>query len=920
MESILQDSMLDGMDEKTIRAAFAYGRSLKEQQKAKREERGPSQSLRDSSPRRGASQEASGKGEGGVSYDGGTVGSVKLRAVNRNRLTPKQRAQIRVIETLGKKFGIEFRLFESSLGKNGRYQSAYGMYKDGVIYLDVNAGRLGQSMGQVALVRTAAHELTHYIQDYAEERYQELQEFLLDYLVEWKGKDLGQLVAEKMQRDRTGKLTPEEALDEVVADGCEMMLRRTKVMQAMAEQKPGLFQAVKEWMQEWIQAVKEAFLGVSEVHDEARAVAQMETERLEKLVELWDKGLMEASERAAKSPAREGGAVRYQERKTNGIVRSDVDAVRSIGRKSINLFTPSDIEKSRKWAAAYNKTLGSKSPFFRAWFGEWRSSSKQPVTVASIGEYKAGNEERKKQRGVTANEDTGWEIRISREGETNTISHAGKDRLSELGLAGIRELVANAVLLDTEVHEHHDNNAADDRIAFDHRLYALGKDLNGTVALYRITVEETFQDYKHPNDKRFHNLKYIEKVADSIGSLTPDTSLDAESTNDASTTNYSLSDLYGYVKQFDSDFNVNPHDNVSTALLNEDGTPKVFYHGTNAEFWAFDKKKATDKTGRLLGLGSGKGKFYLTEYQGSAAMAADGARARTGKGETRVMQLYVRAEKVMQKADYAKILEKHYQEFPNSRPGSDHYDYKQRDKAIAAADKEVRALGYDAVYDAESGELFVYDPTQLKSATDNIGTFDRSNPDNRFQEREDLPDDRALLMQARAEGRNAESLTAYQKKVRSLEALERKLHRQQDALEAARSNEVVDHEGKPLPPEEQKKFTREAVKGVQEQIRKTEDQIRRAEKALADMERKPEMRQELENALHTGRPLVPSGYPLHRKVAFGRLLLSFPFHTSRRDSTPILYSLFPIPLPMQNRRHAQKGVTPVLHWHQWQLK
>lgn len=311
MESILQDSLLEDLDEKTIRAAFAYGRSLKEQQKAARGKSGPSQSQSDSSPRRGASQEASGKGEGGVSYDGGTVDGVQLKAVNRNRLTPKQRAQIRVVDALGKKFGIEFRLFESSLGKNGRYQSAYGMYKDGVIYLDVNAGRLGQSMGQVALVRTAAHELTHYIKDYAEERYQELQEFLLDYLAEWKGKDLGQLVAEKMQRDRTGKLTPEEALDEVVADGCEMMLRRTKVMQAMAEQKPGLFQAVKEWMQEWIQAVKEAFLGVSEVHDEARAVAQMETERLEKLVELWDKGLMEASERAAKSPAREGGAVRY---------------------------------------------------------------------------------------------------------------------------------------------------------------------------------------------------------------------------------------------------------------------------------------------------------------------------------------------------------------------------------------------------------------------------------------------------------------------------------------------------------------------------------------------------------------------------------------------------------------------------------
>ncbi len=55
-----------------------------------------------------------------------------------------------------------------------------------------------------------------------------------------------------------------------------------------------------------------------------------------------------------------------------------------------------------------------------------------------------------------------------------------------------------------------------------------------------------------------------------------------------------------------------------------------------------------------------------------------------------------------------------------------------------------------------------------------------------FQEKDELPTDRKLLMNARAEGRNAEVLTAYQKKVRSLEALERKLQRQLDALEAAK--------------------------------------------------------------------------------------------------------------------------------------
>ena len=712
MESILQDSMLEDLDEKTIRTAFAYGRSLKEQQKAARGKSGPSQSQSDSSPRRGESQAESGGPKGGVSYDGGTVDGVKLRAVNRNRLTPKQRAQIRVVDALGRKFGIEFRLFESSLGKNGRYQSAYGMYKDGVIYLDVNAGRLGQSMGQVALVRTAAHELTHYIQDYAEERYQELQEFLLDYLAEWKGKDLGQLVAEKMQRDRTGKLTPEEALDEVVADGCEMMLRRTKVMQAMAEQKPGLFQAVKEWMQEWIQAVKEAFLGVSEVHDEARAVAQMETERLEKLVELWDKGLMEASERAAKSPAREGGAVKYS-------MNSD------------------EAGKIKKQLDAKASELNMMEPVFEK--NDIKPKNTHDTYLEAISEFK--------KIGYHVDRQGFGRIELDPKRVNTALDYANTPAERAAVLAVPRVLKRGIEV--KEASEHKDRGH--DTVTFAGPVV-----LNGVRGNMAVVVKQT-----RANFYKAHRI------------LMPDGSV------------------------------------FVLRKANEDAEPTP-------------------------------------------------ARGATPKG-------------------------------PLSKP--------------------------------------------ISSASDNSISETEKESNTKFQERDELPDDRALLMQARAEGRNAESLTAYQKKVRSLEALERKLRRQQDGLEEARKKweaqlkEAAPEAGRKELRGEKDETWRDLNKSIKEsrkqqksEIQKAEEQIRRAEKVLADMERKPEMRQELEKALHTGRPLVPSGYPLHRKAAFARLLLSFPFHTSRRDSTPILYSLFPIPLPMQNRRHARKGVTPVLHWHQWQLK
>ena len=117
-----------------------------------------------------------------------------------------------------------------------------------------------------------------------------------------------------MLRAKNSELDAEGALEEVVADGCEMMLSRAKMLQTMAEEKPGLLQAVRDWLQGFMEDVREAFQGVSALHEEARAVESWEQEKLEKFTEIWYRGLTEAAERAAKSPAREGGAVRYSSR------------------------------------------------------------------------------------------------------------------------------------------------------------------------------------------------------------------------------------------------------------------------------------------------------------------------------------------------------------------------------------------------------------------------------------------------------------------------------------------------------------------------------------------------------------------------------------------------------------------------------
>ena len=70
------------------------------------------------------------------------------------------------------------------------------------------------------------------------------------------------------------------------------------------------------------------------------------------------------------------------------------------------------------------------------------------------------------------------------------------------------------------------------------------------ISLHKITVEDYFQDRKHPDNKRFHNLAYIEKVADIPGGRTSGKNRSGGTAIGISTTGYKVAEIYGLVKQY----------------------------------------------------------------------------------------------------------------------------------------------------------------------------------------------------------------------------------------------------------------------------------------------------------------------------------------------------------------------------------
>ena len=358
------------------------------------------------------------------------------------------------------------------------------------------------------------------------------------------------------------------------------------------------------------------------------------------------------------------------------ITVKDVRAVQSVGRKSVNDFTSEDIKKTEGFAKRYFKEMGEKSPFFRAWFGDWRANDTTKVKVA---------DKKGAARGKIKNRDTGWDIQVSRKVFDETSMHRSEKATSGTPyLDYINSIVENAVLLDS--YAIPENKAKSPNSVMMHSLYAVADMGNGREIL-KLYIEELNDVNADGTMKRAYQLQNIEnqQLNDRVQGKTLAPSA---STADIDT----IADLFAVVKQKDKNFNPKP----SSTLVNEDGTPKVFYHGTDAEFTVFDRTKGRsnmDIQGMFFspweidakGYGENVGEYYLSIKN----PAPEG--------------IAYKALKMFAGQNYAGIKAREYLE----------------------------KLGYDGVNNSDE-EIIAFYPNQIKSATDNIGTFDKGNNDIRY--------------------------------------------------------------------------------------------------------------------------------------------------------------------------------------------
>lgn len=279
---MLSDAQLD--------ALMQAGRKLADQRKAAAERTGES------------------KGEvkqGKVSYDGGEADGRKLKAPSKEAIDRMSDAEKTLAEALTAT-GVNVVFYESEANSEGKYSGAQGMYHNGTVYLDVNAGMNSVESGQRTIVLTAAHEMTHFIRENSEAGYIALREFITDRLMQ-QGLDIEELVTQKRARE-SRELSYDEAVEEVIADACETVLTEPTAIQQLASDNMPLAKKIRKWLNDFFRKIKSAFAGLEAVHDEAKAM----TDYMDELRAMWDDALADAvRNRANKNAAENGDGAKY---------------------------------------------------------------------------------------------------------------------------------------------------------------------------------------------------------------------------------------------------------------------------------------------------------------------------------------------------------------------------------------------------------------------------------------------------------------------------------------------------------------------------------------------------------------------------------------------------------------------------------
>ena len=658
----------------------------------------------------------------------------------------KRESALKAMEALSKALGIDIYVYESYVeggkrvyqGRTWDKESApNGFYDKDGIHIDLNAGNFGQG----TMMFTVAHELTHFIKEWSPVKFRKLADILVNRYAE-QGVSVRELIDRQIAKARENgrEIDRDTAFEEVVADSMETMLTQGDIGDFMAQLKQKdktLRDKIREWFRnlaDSLKAVADEYRGAKPESPEGRLVAQMD-DFVKVLQEAYAEALVEAGENyraneGNKKTTREGG-VKYQTRSVNGkqvVWIEDNILKRNKGipeHQFVANYIAGHINDIYTIIESGQKVyIGEDLP------GEFTQSKytqailKNRSNLIKAKNRSAGN--------------IGEMIEIATNRRWEKAKHAG-NKDAKYGMYRYDTMFGFPVL-DSKGNEVGANiykaelvirNASDGK-KYLYDIVSIKKDATASgwltnkiasAAAYAAGQKGNASSNKVTQQKPVVNPKSMEKRSDRSGvEMTREQQINSP--------------------QFKAWFD-------NSKIVNSDGSPKVMYHGSQAQFDTFDRKKA-----RSSGT-YGKG-FYFTDsttHAGTygnlyAVYLSIQNPVQYGKGSVSKDQVRKFLEAVADNEDYSienygtYDIDQILRSVMSGKSKVDAFRVIQDISATAVGDmveavelfNKVNGTSYDGIVTAT--ETVAFRPTQIKSAKDNMGTFDKENPNIYFSDRD----------------------------------------------------------------------------------------------------------------------------------------------------------------------------------------
>ena len=682
--------------------------------------------------------------------------------------------------------GINVELF-SSKEKLGKYQGEQGSWNKNTktIRIDINAGLKNVSDRKEikhGMLNTFSHELTHIAE--LSGFYDELHEAIVSAL-EKRGTDFNELV--KAKKDELVNSTPnakvmsDEKLTyladvEVIAECCETMLKNSKIFEDIAQGNPTLAQKIKDKLKNFIARLKQLLNKTSALTPEGKLLEECVTE-FENIQKLWDKAVTDGIKTAN---------AMYAEQKNNTADNNDV-------RNQSRNIVQSEFEKNvdaieKNTYNSNNVVIMGVTPDILQKIGLTPlplAMTKNHIYSIAVSNARAKKEGRYRKN--TNYHDLGFDtvkdiydkisnplMIIAHPDFTNKVSRDSTHKiivLVDLSVNG-EQIIAP---IEMDFNAKYNNNFIDVNLV---STYFNKKNIGDLIKEAVALETNNKKGFFYVDKKRTQSI--FEKSGYQLPRILNNSSSDIIIRKIDDNVNKKINKItqsQQFIRWFGDWQN---HPETASKVVDSNGEPLVVYHQTKADFTIFNTDneraglydsdtpigmffKTTDKN---IGLAGNK---QMAVYLNAKNVLTFNNRDDIHSYWMKNVPGYAELQKQYDTVDKRYQAEYEKEEIKSDEWYDEHYDdlvsgkitdeeaqkimdgkldiildeWKKATNPIRRKQKNliseyIRKSDVDGIHlknDEKVDTYIVFKPTQIKSATDNIGTFDGNNPDIRYQSR-----------------------------------------------------------------------------------------------------------------------------------------------------------------------------------------